>query len=196
MSRPDPVTAKDSSARYEAHPEGQTAALCVDCIDLGACVKSYKGQPPYLAHAVALVFQTGKKNSTGKLHEIMAEFTVSMGPKANLRKFLEDWRGKSYTEDQARAGVPLHKLVGQPALLSVEHRTSQQGRTYANIKGIAPLPQEMVAPTLPAYERPAFYAERAAKYAEEARAFKASQGESLDDFPEALADDSDDGLPW
>lgn len=196
MSRPDPVTAKDSSAQYEAHPEGQTAALCVDCIDLGERVKSYKGQPPYLAHSVVLVFQSGKVNSQGKLHEVSQEFTVSMGPKANLRKFLEGWRGKSYTEEQARAGVPLHKLVGQAALIAVEHKTSQQGRTYANLRNIAQLPEGMVAPTLPAYERPAFYEEKRAKYAEEVKAFKASQGESFDDAPEALTDDSDDGLPW
>lgn len=201
MSRPDAVTAKATLSQYDPHPEGQPAMVCVDCINLGERVKAFKGEAAYLASTAALVFQSGERNADGHLHEVTAEFTISMGKKANLRKFLESWRGKTYTEEQALAGVELHKLVGHPALVSVEHRTSQQGRTYANIASIAPLPKGMPKPDLPPYERPAFYAERIAKYAEEARAFKAAaqaqhtEPESLEDMPASLAE-GDDGLPW
>lgn len=197
MSRPDPVTAKDTGTVKEPHPEGQFAALCVDCIDLGNRVKSYPGTPSYIAPSVTLVFQTGERNSQGHLHEVSQEFTLSMGEKANLRKFLGAWRGKTYTEEQARAGVPLHKLVGQPALVSVEHRTSGKGRTYATISSIGPLPKAMVAPTLPEYERPAFYEERRASYAAEVKAFKAAEAKSFEEMPAALQDEDDDsGLPF
>lgn len=197
---PDHVTARDSATQFTPHPEGQFGMVCVDCIDLGERVKRFKAEKPYLAFCVSLVFQSGEENDDGKLHEINREFTVSMGKKANLRAFLESWRGKSYTEEQAREGVPLHKLVGQAALVSVEHKANADGsRVYANIRSISPLPKGMVAPTLPAYERPPYFATRAAKYAEEVEAYRASMGVhgggADADYP-APFDESGDDLPF
>ena len=201
MSRPDVVTAKQTGVEFTPHPEGQFAMTCVDVIDLGERVKSFKGTNPYLAHTCMLVFQSGEANEAGTLHEVSKEFTVSMGKKANLRAFLGAWRGKSYTAKQARKGVELHKMVGQHALVSVEHNVAQSsGRTYANIGSISPLPKGLTPPDLPAWERPAFFAERIARYAEEAEAFRAASApaadETLADRPAALDDEGDDTLPW
>ena len=41
--------------------------------------------------------------------------------KAALRKFLEGWRGKPYADNE---DIDLSKLLGQPCLLKVKHRTS------------------------------------------------------------------------
>lgn len=198
MTRPDTVTAKHTGVEFTPHPEGMFAMTCVDCINLGDRLKSFKGTNPYLASTVMLVFQSGEVNEAGRPHEVSKEFTVSMGKKANLRAFLGSWRGKSYTDEQAREGVELHKRVGRSALVSVEHKTSPtSGRTYANIASISPLPKEMSAPSLPAYERPAFFAERIAKYAAEAEAFRkaSAPSTSFDEVPAGL-DEGDDTLPW
>jgi hypothetical protein len=196
MTKPDAVVAKQAGVEFTPHPEGMFAMTCVDVINLGDRLKSFKGTNPYLAPTVLLVFQSGEVNEAGRVHEVSKEFTVSMGKKSALRPFLGAWRGKSYTDEQAREGVELHKLVGRHGLVSVEHRTSPNtGRTYANIAGIASLPKEMTAPSLPDYERPAFFAERIAKYAAEAEAFrKASAPAAIEDVPAGL-DESDDGMP-
>jgi hypothetical protein len=79
---------------------------------------------------------------TGKPFEISERFTVSMGEKANLRKFLGQWRGKTYTNAEAEEGAPLHKLEGVNALVQIGHNTSEAtGKTYANIISIMPLPK-------------------------------------------------------
>jgi len=215
--RPDPVTAKETAVQFTPHPADLYPMVCVDCIDLGERVKSFKGETPYLAHCVTLVFQSGEKNAEGRLHEVSREFTVSMGKKASLRAFLESWRSKGYTEEEARAGVELHKLVGANALIAVEHVTSAAtGRTYANIRSISKLPKGMSAPMLPPYERPAFFTEKAAKYAEEVRVYRdaatplptsarvagpttLTPHDGYDEPPVGLApseDDQDDTLPW
>jgi hypothetical protein len=126
---PDTITVKDTGAKFAPHPEGQYAALCVDTIDLGERVESFPGKPPKCSAKCVIAFWTGEENpDTGERLLVHAEFTVSMNERAGLRKFLEDWRGKSYREEEAKSGVPLHKLVGVPALISIEHKTSANNR--------------------------------------------------------------------
>lgn len=194
----DTITAKGTDSKYKTHPEGQFVAQCVDAIDLGERVEEFAGKPKKLAHKAALVFRTGEKNEdTGDFIDISREFTVSMGELANLRKFLEQWRGKPYSADQIAAGVPLHKLAGNHGLLSVAHRTSGNGRTYANITACVGVPKQM-ADKLPnyiaGYGRADYWQERKDEYAKVAKAFRAEAGApSDDDYP---APDADDSLPF
>jgi hypothetical protein len=194
----DTLVAKGSESKFKPHPEGQFVAQCVDAIDLGDRVEEFAGKPKKLSHKCALVFRTGEKNpDTGEYIDIGREFTVSMGDKANLRKFLEQWRGKAYTEDQIKQGVPLHKMAGNWALLTVSHNTSGNGRTYANITAAVGVPEMMrkSLPTFPAYERPEFWNDRKAEYAKGAQAFRAASAAPPDDFEGGPLDD-DDSLPF
>jgi hypothetical protein len=188
----DTITAKASDSKYKTHPEGQFVAQCVDAIDLGERVEEFAGKPKKLAHKAALVFRTGEKNEdTGEFIDISREFTVSMGELANLRKFLEQWRGKPYTADQIAKGVPLHKLAGNHGLISVAHRTSGGGRTYANITACVGVPQQMSG-SLPAYiagyVRADFWQDRKEEYAKGAKAFRAESGAPSDDYDPAPND--------
>ena len=98
-------------------------------------------------------------------------------------------------------GVPLHKLTGQAALITVEHKTSQKGRTYANVKGITPLPPQMAvaAPSAEGYSRAEYIEERKKAYAQESRTFREAanappaEGESFEDYTQ---DQPDDDLPF
>ena len=197
----DTINAKASDSKFKPHAEGQFVAQCADTIDLGEKVEKYQDQPAKLTHKCLLVFRTGQINQeTGEPQDIAREFTVSMGEKANLRAFLEQWRGKKYTETQVEEGVPLHKLAGQYALISVGHNTSGNGKTYANIVTIAGVPEMMrkALPTFAAYTRDEYWTKRKKEYAEEARKFKTDAGvqpDSFEDFPDAPADE-DDGLPF
>jgi hypothetical protein len=127
----DEIVARSDST-FTPAPEGEFDAVCADVIDLGM-VENKKFSK--LEHKVALVFQLGDSDEKGKRYEIAQRFTISMHEKALLRKFLSQWRGKSYGEDEVKAGVPLHKLEGQPAIITVEHQTVN-GKTYANILNI------------------------------------------------------------
>ncbi len=200
----DTITATATDAKFSPHPVGQFAARCVDVVDLGEKLEQYPGSPQHLARKCLLIFRTGERNNeTGEIIDIAKEFTVSMGEKANLRKFLEDWRGKSYTPAQIEEGVPLHKLTGQPALITVEHKLSGKGRTYANLKGVTPLPKQMaeVAPDATGYERAEYIAERKKNYAQEAQAFRKAMAAPPASEPEdegypAPLDDDDSSLPF
>lgn len=191
---PDVINARGSKSNFTPHPEGQFLAQCVDTIDMGEKVEQYQGKPPKIVPKAVLMFRTGETNEQGQCIDIGKEFTVSMGEKANLRKALEQWRGKKYTADEAAAGVPLHKLVGQWALITVEHKVSGGGNTYGNITAIVGVPKQMQAnlPKFGTYERPEFYATRKTEYAEEVAKLRPVTPD--DDFDGGLQDDDD--LPF
>lgn len=197
---PDTLTIKASGAQFTPHPEGQFVAVCVDVIDLGENVEQFQGQPAKLAHKCALVFRTGERNeATGEYIDIGREFTASMNEKANLRKFLEQWRGKPYTNEQVeRDGVPVDKLYGQPALLTVSHKQSNQGRTYANITACVGVPKQMrgALPDAAGYARAEYWTEKKGKYAEAARTFRGQQAPPPSDEDFGGFPDEDDSLPF
>lgn len=195
----DQITAKGSESKFRPHNEGQFVGQCVDTIDLGQKVQDFPGTPKYLAPTCAIVFRTGERNEeTGEYIDIAREFTVSMGDKANLRKFLEQWRGKPYTPEQIDAGVPLHKLTGNHGLLTVAHKKSGAGKTYANITACVGIPKQMAASTTTydGYARDVYWATKRKGYAEEAARFASDSAAAPqdDEYPDPIA--ADDDLPF
>lgn len=186
----DQVVAKAASeGSYTPAPEGQYNAVCVDVIDMGLVTTTgtwgTKTQPK-----VALVFQIDEVDpDTGKRFEVAERFTVSMHEKATLRKFLSQWRGKSYSEAEAANGVPLDKLEGQPAVITVEHRVNGD-KTYANILSI-----QKCAPGLPRLKPEGYVrSEHWAKKRAEREA--AQKGPEPRPVAAVLADAEVDSLPF
>jgi len=76
--------------------------------------------------------------------------TLSLSEKANLRPFLESWRGKKFTAEEIR-GFDITAVAGKPAYLNIIHETKQKNGkavTYANIASIMPLPKGMPKPKI------------------------------------------------
>lgn len=197
MHTPDDVTATSGSGSFSPHPEGQFPMVCVDVVDLGLKIEQFPGQPAREVPKVALVFVSGERQEDESLMLVTSEMTLSAGEKANLRKFLEHWRGKSYSDDQVRKGLPVTKLHSQAALVSVEHVLTRANRTFAKISAISPLPKQVPAPDaklVTEYERPKFFADRKAAYAEAVKKFRAEAGVEASD--PAVTDDADDDLPF
>lgn len=168
----DRIDAKNSDSKFRPHPEGQFVGQCVDVIDLGDKVEEYPGKPVSLSHKCALVFRTGEINpETGDMVDVSQEYTVSMGEKANLRKVLESWRGKAYTEEECEAGVPVDKLEGQYALVGVGNKKSAKGKLYAHIISLVAIPWQMKndLPGFAKYERAKYWADRRAEYLKDAQ---------------------------
>lgn len=76
---------------------------------------------------------------------ISQKYTLSMNEKANLRKMLQSWRGKAFTEEEATA-FDITKLLGLPCMLNIIHKQSAKGSTYANIAGVTAMPKGFEAP--------------------------------------------------
>ncbi len=208
----DKVMAKNSDKAFQSHPEGQFVGQCMDVIDMGEEVSSFPGKPEKLAQKVAFVYRTGELNDEGAFIDVVAEYTVSLGELANLRAFLEQWRGKPLTEDQITNGVPLDKMEGTWALLGIAHKVSKKGRTYAIIQSAVGVPKSMQGnlPSFTGYTRPKYLVDKKEANRLAAAAFlerigvpatsKRLTGPGDDpgpEFPEGeLMDEDDDSLPF
>lgn len=139
-----PVIAKATAETpKELPPSGLLQAVCVFVEDVGLQKTEYKGEVK-IQHKVIVIWEIDDKEATmedGRRFMISKRYTLSLSDKANLRKDLETWRGKKFTEDELQ-GFDVEKLIGANCLLNVMHEESA-GKTYANIKGVMPLKSGM-----------------------------------------------------
>jgi len=184
----DAATAK--AKPYTLPPEGQFQFVCVDGIDLGLHANAAYGGK--VEEKYAFVFQIDEPNpDTGKRFELAQRFTLSVGAKSNLVKFLGQWRGKSMTPDETKAGVNLAALDGLNGFMVVEHRPSKSGdKIFANILSVSPLPKGTPKLKAENYERAEYW--QTVKNA----AIQPKTPEDPDSFPSALQDDIDSDLPF
>jgi hypothetical protein len=129
-------------------PPGNYHAVCVELIDLGTHKNEYQGQVSYLRQ-IRIGFETVDEKeifdeSKGlEPYKVTRDFTLSIGEKSNLRKFLEGWRGGAYTQEDLDK-LDLKVVLGLPCLLNVIHQKSKDGsKVYAKIQAATPLPKAM-----------------------------------------------------
>lgn len=129
------------------HPEGQFAMRCIDVIDYGDKESTFNGRTTTRRRGV-LRFFGGEYDEEGHPLWVDAWFTLSLHQRANLRKFLEVWRGMAFTEDELKQ-FDLDTLIGAPAFIQVRQNASAAtGRVYANIDTIMKLPKNVEKPPM------------------------------------------------
>lgn len=127
------IIARAPESKFAPAPEGLHQAVCVDVHDIGL-QKTPWGEK----HKVLLVWQIEQVNEdTGKRFDVRNFYTLSLSEKANLRRDLECWRGRKFTEDEL-AGFDLEKLLGANCQLQIVHNLGDEGKTYANVQAIVP----------------------------------------------------------
>lgn len=153
------LTLSEASKNTERQlPEaGATTGVLFSLVDLGTQKVTWDGEEkwtPKLRLAFELpdqvlegeVTENGKTTKVTKPMVVSIELTRSLGERATLRKLLEQWRGAAFTSKEL-ASFSLKNLLGKACLLTLVHKTSQAGRQYCAIQGMAKLPKGMKAPT-------------------------------------------------
>lgn len=131
-------------------PAGTYVARCYSMIHIGTVEENIMGESKWLnkvriSWELPTETKVFKEENGEQPYVISKEFTLSMNEKANLRKFLEGWRGKGFTEDEAKA-FDITVLLGKPCMLSVIHKTSKKGNIFAEISSCSALPKGLVCP--------------------------------------------------
>ena len=151
------LTISESAKQERKLPEaGATVGVLYSLVDLGHQETNFDNQKkwtPKVRFTFELPDQTdeyevvenGKTTKVQKPMVVSIEQTRSLGEKASLRKLLEQWRGQTFTSKELQA-FSLKNLLGKPAMLTLIHKTSQQGRQYCAIAGASKLPKGMKAP--------------------------------------------------
>lgn len=145
------LKAKKSEVVREPVPKGNHVAHLYQIIHIGTVPTIWMGETK-MVDKVRLTFElcnekkVFKEGEDPKPYSVSREFTLSMGPKANLRAFIEGFGGTKMHDDEAY-NFDLESLLGEACLLNVVH-VEKDGKTYANVTSASPLPKGMEAPAL------------------------------------------------
>jgi len=142
------ITATSTGTKRELIPADTYVARCYSMVHIGTNEEVILGETKRM-NKVRLTWElpNEKREFDGveKPLVISKEYTLSMHEKSNLRKDLENWRGKGFSEDEAKA-FDITKLLGVPCMLSVVHAVSKSGDKYNKIGSISKLMKGMECP--------------------------------------------------
>lgn len=133
---------------YTPTPEGTHFAVCDMVVDLGKQRTTYMGDTT-IKHQVYIRWQIPAEriewtDGDNVKHEgpmvIGKTYTASLNEKANLRKDLQAWRGRAFTEDELMK-FDIANLLGASATVTVTHKPREGGGVYANVTSIGGLPK-------------------------------------------------------
>lgn len=137
---------KAPTSTFEKCPEGNHIAVCYEVLDLGTQEMNFQGEVKH-KHMIWIGWETpDEQMDDGRPYVIGKRYTLSSHEKSTLRKHLESWRGKRFTDDELES-FDIANLIGAGCLLNVVH-SENDGRTYANIEAVARLPKGTTAPPL------------------------------------------------
>lgn len=137
---------EDKGSNFERCPAGMHLARCYRIVDLGTQKTEYMGQVKYL-HKIMIGWEihgtdeSGEplKMKDGRPFAIFKNYTFSWSEKANLRLDLQSWRNKPFSPEEMRR-FDLKNILGAWCMLNVIEREGQNGKTYANVNGVNPVP--------------------------------------------------------
>ena len=130
------IIAKRPETTFTPCPEGLHHAVCVDVIDLGVLQTAWGDK-----HKVRLVWQIEEENLEARRRfDARKQYNLSLHEKATLRKDLEAWRGRKFTDAELK-GFDLEKLLGANCQIQVVHDLSDDATIYANVQAVVPPPK-------------------------------------------------------
>lgn len=119
---------------------GVYMAICIGCVDLGEQYnETFKNRSNKCLYIFELIGETIEVDGEMKPRQLSKEFAISSSSKSNLRKFIESWNGKSYTDDDFME-LDLFDQIGKSCQINVVLNDTKE---YANIDNLMPLPRGM-----------------------------------------------------
>jgi len=146
-----PITATNTQTQREPIPAGNYIARCYQMIEIGTVKETILGKDKIspkvrIGWELPTELKVFKEENGEQPCVISKEYTLSMAEKANLRIALKSWRGKDFTEDEAKS-FDITKLLGVPCMINIIHKPSKDGlKIYEEISGITPLPKGIDCP--------------------------------------------------
>lgn len=135
---------------FKRAPAGSHIAVCNLVADCGLQPGSQQYPAPkrklyvrFEIPAERIEYEKDGRQVEGPL-TIGSFYTASMNEKATLRKHLEGWRGKKFSDDEA-AAFDVSALLGKACMLNVVE-SDVGGKTYSNIAGIGSMPKGVASP--------------------------------------------------
>lgn len=139
------INATNAAPVRELIPAGNYVARCYQMIEIGTVKENVMGEEKTLTKVrigweLPTELKVFKEENGEHPLVISKEFTLSMHEKSNLRAVLKSWRGRDFTEAEAKC-FDITKLLGVPCMLNIIHEPSKSdpSKIYQQISGITPI---------------------------------------------------------
>lgn len=140
------------SAPRELIPAGNYIARCYKMVHVGTVEEIILGEKKVLNKVrigweLPLEMRVFNEAKGEQPLVIEKEFTLSLHEKSALRATLKSWRGKDFTEEQAKS-FDITKLLGAQCMLNIVHQPAKKdpSKVYEQISSVTPLPKGMNCP--------------------------------------------------
>jgi hypothetical protein len=139
------IARNSGGGSYEPVPVGVVQAVCCIVCDIGTQEGSYQGKPVshhqcIIAWEIDAIMSQGEYE--GKRFMVSKFYTLSLHEKATLRKDLESWRGKAFTDEELD-GFDVEKLIGANCMLNIVEYKKLDGSVGQKISAIMPMIKSM-----------------------------------------------------
>jgi hypothetical protein len=146
------INASTNSQPRELIAAGNYIGRCYQMIEIGTVDEVIMGVEKTL-HKVRIGWELPTelkvfKEENGEQPRVISkEFTLSLHEKSALRLALKSWRGKDFTEEEAKL-FDITKLLGVGCMINIIHKPSKSDPTkiYEEISGITGVPKGIQIP--------------------------------------------------
>lgn len=126
---------------FEPAPPGNHVAICYGVLDVGTHERTYQGETK-VERRVRILWEIPEEHmSDGRPFAVNREYKLSGHEKSALRKHLDSWRGKKFSDDDFEK-FDLKMLLGKGCMVQVVHNKVDD-KTYVNVETVAALPKGM-----------------------------------------------------
>lgn len=142
------IASDNGGSNFKRVPSGAFIGRCYSLIDLGT--QHTDGQyGPKDQHKIQIGWELFGEDDDGNPltvdwegktmpMTIKKSYTVSLNEKSGLRRDLASWRGRDFTDEEAKA-FDISKLLGAYCMVNVT-TSENNGKTYSNVSGLTKLP--------------------------------------------------------
>lgn len=153
------ATSNNSGTAYEPVPAGNYVARCYSMVLIGTIEEEYLGEKKWatkvrISWELPTETKVFKEENGEQPYALSKDFTLSMHEKSTLRKWLESWRGKAFTQQESER-FDISKLIGAPCMLNVIHKEKKDGNIRADISSVSAMPKGLNCP--PAFNPPVIF---------------------------------------
>jgi len=173
------LVAKNSTKKREVIPAGNYVARAFSMVHIGTVKEQILGEVKKL-NKVRFTWELPTETRVFDEDKgeqplvISKEYNVSMHEKSRLRLDIESWKGRTFTDAEAKS-FDLAGLIGEVCMLNIIIKTTKGGNDFAVISNITSLPKGL---QYPAQVNPSYEWNYEDKFDEEA----------IDKFPEFIRD--------
>jgi hypothetical protein len=133
------IIVTSSNQKKEIVPSGTHFARCYSMIHIGVVEWEFQGEKKFnnkVRLTWELPYEMRDFGGEQKPLVISKEYTLSMHEKSNLRKDLEMWRGKVFTNKEL-GSFDVTDLLGKTCNISVIHKVAKNGNEFAQVGGVS-----------------------------------------------------------